>query len=262
VRLAVYLDENFRPRRPLAATLPGLEAWAGVDFAKYLAAVADFAAQSGFAAFQARHAAHRARVAGRFREALASRPPVIGFYDRLFGARPGTRYHLVPGLLLGKWDYSAIAEPVPGQPEVYAVMTAEDALDGAGLPRPGDRTLTFFVHEVGHAYVNPLVERYRGPLGAAAAPLFERVRPAMTRQAYGSWELMLKEAWVRALVVLFIRDWRGAAAASVQVREEQARGFFFIDGLARRLDGLHRRAATPDVMATDVGSFLGQLGSR
>jgi hypothetical protein len=201
-------------------------------------------------------------VERRFREALASRPSVIGFYDRLFGARPGTRYHVAPGLLVGPWDYSALAEPVAGMPEVHAVMTAEDGLDTAGLPRPGDRTHTFLVHEFGHAYVNPLVDRHRAALAPVAGPVFERVREVMTRQAYGAWDLMLTEAWVRALVVLFVRDWRGREAASALMLEEKRRGFFFIDHLARRLSALHRSGAPPEAMVTEVAALLAELGRR
>src|SRR5262249_2471959 len=93
-RLAVQLDDGLR----LGGPLP--ERWkvAGVD--DFLIAARDFAAKSGFRAFLRAQAGYTGAVEKRFRDFLADRP-VVGWFDATFGARPGSKYRLVPGLLTG-----------------------------------------------------------------------------------------------------------------------------------------------------------------
>jgi hypothetical protein len=67
---------------------------------------------------------------------------------------------------------------------------------------------------------------------------------------------MLEESWVRALVVLFVRDRRGRDAAVAQVLEEKRNAFAWTGELALLLDGLHQRKTAPEAIARELGPFF------
>ena len=164
--LAVQLDENLAPVRPLTPLPEGLDRrWEGVDLASVLDEVAAFASTARFDEFMASQHEYVSDVEDAFRRLVASRP-VLDWFDAVFGARGSVGYHVVPGLLTGLMSFGVHA----GADEIYAIMSLE-APDEAGIPALGLLTEEYLVHELAHSYVNPVVsehvERFDGPLAGA-----------------------------------------------------------------------------------------------
>jgi hypothetical protein len=239
VQLAVQLDrETFAPARPLDPPPPGLdERWHAVDRAAYAVLVQDFARASGFWEFWDAQHATRAAVEERYRHALADRP-IIAWFDEVFGARDAA-YHVAPGLLTGPMAYGVRAVRPDGREDIVQVLYLE-AVDAAGLPQPGERTVEFLVHELAHSYVNPVCER-SAALAAAAQPLFDRTAAAMQRQQYPTPRILVNESVVRALVVLFLRERATPAQAARSLSEQESLSFLWTADLVAALDALRER---------------------
>jgi hypothetical protein len=266
ISLALHLDgvPALAPIRPLAPPPDDLDdRWAKVALEDYLAELRDFARASDFEAFFTAQAPYRAAVEQRFAAVLGG-DAVVTWFDGLFGARAGARYLAVPGLLTGGANYGASARAVDGTETILQVVALED-LDAAGLPRPSDATGDLLVHEMAHAYVNPLVERHLAALLPPAQRVFALVAAPMTKQAYPTWDLMVKESIVRAVTALHIKDQRGPHAARVELEAQQDRSFLWIAEhveLLERYRAERARFADLDTFFPEVVKLWEALAAR
>jgi hypothetical protein len=222
LQLAIYLDASLKPIRPLADA-PGMDRWKGVDFDAYLGAVRAFAADTKFDAFVAEQKRYHVLVEQRFRDFLGGLR-IVPFYDEVFGPRAGASRRLVPGLLTGKMNYGISAVHADGTEDLVQVVCLEKVDPGA-LPQPGDMTLDLMVHESAHPYVNPLVDASLGDLQAAAQPLFDRVAQRLRASHYTTVDIMLREAVVRAVVVMWLRKYEDPAHVARSLAEQVNLGF-------------------------------------
>jgi hypothetical protein len=105
-------------------------------------------------------------------------------------------------------------------------------IDDAGLPTfSGAAFLQTTVHEFTHSYSNPLVVKYQTQLAKAGNQLYEPLRDAMSRQAYGDGMSLLYESMVRAVTVRYIFHHAGPEAARRAEEAERANSFLWIGGL-------------------------------
>ncbi len=228
--LAVHLDDRLR-------LLPGRAAldarWQAVALEDYLAEVRRFAADSAAEKFFAAQAPYYRRVEARFRRLLEREEP-IAFFDRLFGARAGAGYLLVPGLLTGPANYGPRVDRAGRAALLYSIVSLEN-VDAGGLPRPSRFTTELVVHEMAHSYVNPLVDQHAAELEPALARIFPLVERDMRQQAYGSWQIVAYESLVRAVTIRYVREHHGDAAADRLAREDESRSFYWTGELAGEL---------------------------
>ncbi len=227
--LAIRLDESLALRGK-----PGDPRWDGVDTAAYLTTVRDFVRVSGFDAFLAQHAAYHRKVEDKLRTAIAAEKPAPWF-DAFFGAAPGAKFIVVPGLLTGARNFGPHTDV-----ERYQVLGV-DRVDFDELPVIDNATIELLVHEMAHSYVNPLFEAHHAALQPHGERLFAEVEDVMRKQAYPSWQIMLNEQGVRALTTLYLRDRKGDVVADAALQREVARGFRWTKPLA---DALHAYRAS------------------
>jgi len=90
-------------------------------------------------------------------------------------------------------------------------------------------------HEFGHSFTNPLVDAAEARL-AKASDLFEPIREAMKRQAYGNWMTCMREHVVRAAAARLVRAELGDLEGGRQVADDYARGFRYLPPLYRALE--------------------------
>jgi hypothetical protein len=251
IGLAVYLDENLVPRRPLTPPLPGLDdRWNSVDLDPFVVELADFARVSGLDDFLAAHATFSDAVATRVGEALDGYR-IVDWFDGIFGPRQAT-FRVIPGLLTGDNAYAAFAVGADGQEEIVQVLALPPP--GAdGVPRPNRETIYLLAHEFSHSYVNPAMDARREQVLPAAEPAFARMEVAMRKQNYPQVRHMVNESVVRALVVLYARERGGEGAGERQALQEYARSFVWTQALADALAAVRARHGgrlPPDEMAT------------
>jgi hypothetical protein len=119
-------------------------------------------------------------------------------------------------------------------------------------------------HEMSHPFINPVVDRHARDLEATASPMFALVKDALTRSHYPSWQLMVKESWVRAATVVYARErLDGRAVWNTLIRDERD-GFLWTDELAAEL--VRRKAVCPrcslDEEIPFVADFFDKLEAR
>jgi hypothetical protein len=232
--LAVFLDDNLAPLVPLAPLPHELARWQVAKLDVYLAAVRAFAKAADVDGFLAAQRASTDAVVARDR-AFFDKVPAIEWLDHTFGPRPGASYHLVAGLLTGPMDYAARRGD-----DIY-VIAHLDTPDEAGLPSPRATAVPFVIHELCHSYTNPIVDAAMGELQPRAARAIGERRELFQRQAYTTDQIVLEESVVRAVVVLWVRDRDGSAAAQNEIATQERLGFAWTGALADALDQVRAR---------------------
>lgn len=218
--LAIQLDDKlYLKGRPLDAR------WANVDIASYLALVRDFVAATKFDAFLAAHASYYARVEERLRTAIAKEDPT-SWFDRFFGARPGAKFIVVPGMLTGTRNFGPHNDT-----EMFQILGISH-VDFDELPFIDEPLIELLVHETAHSYINPLFAKHHAELAPHGRRLLARVAEPMRKQAYPTWEIMMNEQGVRAVTALYLRERKGAASADAAIAREEARSFLWTRPLA------------------------------
>lgn len=70
-----------------------------------------------------------------------------------------------------------------------------------GEPSPNQGTMSLLTHEIGHHYVNPLVDKYWAQMEVAANKIYTHVKDQMAKIAYGNAKTTMIE-WLNNLFVL------------------------------------------------------------
>ncbi|MEJ7599165.1 MAG: DUF4932 domain-containing protein [Kofleriaceae bacterium] len=257
--LAVHLDDQLAIDDAGIAAVRAADArWNDADVAGYVAQLRAFASASSFDAFFTAHAAHHAAVAGKLRAVVDAEQPVAWF-DSQFGARSNTRYRVVPGLLNGSRN-CGVQRTLGTTREMYQVLGVSGS---DGMPTVDDDTVGLLVHEMAHSYVNPLFELHAAKLERAGTAIFPLVERRMIAQQYATWQIMLNEAGVRALTVLYMGVNKGPEAGRIAIRQELRRGFVWTDELAGLLDKRDpRQHATIEAYLPVIIAWFDQLAAR
>jgi hypothetical protein len=237
--LAVHLDDRLQPIAPLSPLPPGLdERFANAPLADYLTQVRRFAERTRFTAFLHTQSSYFGRVEQRFREFMADKP-IVSWFDATFGKRSRASYLVVPGLLTGPMNYGLRAIGRDGTEHIVQVMNLE-GMDAGGLPHPAEMTQALLAHELAHTYVNPIIESHFTSLRTVVEPAFDKVREAMSRQAYSNPTIMTDESVVRAVTLLYLNDRAGADAARRSLAEQERLSFLWTYDLSRSLDAVRK----------------------
>jgi hypothetical protein len=210
MQLAVRLDDP-----DAAAALRASDSrWAEVDIPASIAELRAFERDAKIDDLLARHADYFRDVEARVRAAVDAENPSPWFTD-FFGA-PGAKFVVVPALLTSPMSYGVHT------PSTMYQLLALDRLDAQDLPVLGEQDMETLVHEMAHSFVNPLLEGHSGP----------PVTDAMKNQAYTTPQIVLDEACVRAVTVLYLRQRKNAEAGARATQAEVARGFTSTAALA------------------------------
>ena len=192
------------------------------DFA---AELRDFAKSADFAGFlESQKEAHAAFIK-RVKDVLDAEGGVKRL-EAFFGESRDS-YTLIVAPLVGPHNYG----PHVGR-HVFQIFNPATHKDEAALKR-GVADMVY--HEFGHSFTNPLVDAAQGRLEKASA-LFEPVREAMKRQAYGNWMTCMREHVVRAAAARLVRGELGDLEGARQVAEDYAKGFRYLPPLYRALE--------------------------
>lgn len=245
--LAIHLDDRFVPRPGAGEAMAAMDhRWKGVDIASFAALLADFVAVSKADDFLALHAGYHRQLVAAVRALVDAENPV-GWFDSMFGPRRGARYVVVPSAIAGPANYGPTAREPSGTLEMYQILGIPTA---DGLPAKDPAVVELLVHEMAHAYINPVFDRYRDKLQSSGTQLFALVAPQMRRQAYTQWNIMTNEAGVRAMTALYLKDRKGDEAGARAARAEVRNGFVWTHELVELFRKYQRdRHTYPDFEA-------------
>jgi hypothetical protein len=153
------------------------------------------------------------------------------WFEEFFGAPPGATFTISPGLLNGGSCYAARCVQPDGQKKLYCIMGIW-ITDSEGLPQFGSAMVQTAVHEFGHSFANPVIDRHYPELRAAGEALFGPVAATMRSQAYADGRTLLFESLVRACEVRYALRYNGTAAGSGLMVYQKRRGFLWTKELS------------------------------
>jgi len=230
--------------------------WQAAPYTPYLDLLRAFYRDARVAAFFAAQTPIYEAATNRLRTIVAAEINEAWFRE-YFGAGPTTKFRVVPSLLNGGAQYGATFRAGDVE-EAYAVMGVFK-IDAEGLPVFDRDDADNVVHEYAHTLTNRFVDAALPQLAAAGPVLFERVRNDMRAQSYGTWQTMVHEQVVRAVVVRSIRARRGEAAALAEIAAQEKLGFAQTRALSGVLEGYERSRTTrktfADIMPEIVAVF-------
>jgi len=210
MQLAIHLDDP----DPTAEMRAQDARWNDVDIKAFIAQLRDFERDAKFDDFFARHGDFYKAVEDRVRATVDAENPAAWFIA-FFGV-PGAKFVVVPGMLTSPMSYG-----VHTSATMYQIL-ALDRLDAQDLPILGEQDMQTLVHEMPQSFVNPLVAGHTGP----------PVSDAMKKQAYTTPQIVLDEACVRAVTVVYLRQRKSADVAERAIQEEMMREFLYTRALA------------------------------
>ncbi|MCA8944550.1 MAG: DUF4932 domain-containing protein [Planctomycetes bacterium] len=229
---AVHLDgtTKLQPEVPLSPRPASLdERWKN-DAPKFLRALQKFATRTRFAEFFEQHQALYDTTVERMRARLAESAQ-LGWFEDFFGARPTASFEVSLGLLNGGQCYGPHVLHKDGTEDLHCVLGVW-ATDDAGLPTFDEDVIPTVVHEFCHSYCNHQIDAHEKQLVRAGTRMFAHVEEAMRRQAYGSWQIMLKESLVRACVIRYEAKTRGPRARDMEIRNQERCQFYWAGDLS------------------------------
>jgi hypothetical protein len=231
--MAVHLTDprDLQFRTPLVPWPESLDRrWTVKSGSNFLAAARQFVKHTGFNDFMAKHRALYQTTESRLKELLDQQAHLEWFRD-FFGEKPNAAFTVIPGMLNGGSCYGAHFRAAGGQEELFCMLGVWQT-DSGGLPEFTSGMVGTVVHEFGHSYANPLIDRHWDELRAPAQILYKPVAQKMRSQAYGEPATLLRESLVRACGVRYARQYEGTKAASEAIRREKSRGFLWSQELS------------------------------
>jgi hypothetical protein len=258
--MAVHVAEvdGFKLKVPLNPWPESLDRrWTPQSVTNFLDAARSFAGDTGFQEFFSKHRSLYETAETRMKT-MVEKNAHLEWFDTYFGQRPQATFKVVLGLLNGGSCYGPHFRDAAGQEELYCILGVWQT-DAAGLPEFTGDMLDTVVHEFGHSYANPIIDRHEAEFRPAGEILFASVAERMRAQAYGEATTMLRESLVRACVTRYISQYRGSVATERAIREEEKHGFLWTKELAGVLDDFeaHRdQYPTLETFAPRLVSFF------
>lgn len=237
--------------------------WHGARARRFLEAARRFVSDTDFAGFLKSQRPFYDLVDARLR-AFVAKNADLPWFDRFFGPRSHTPFHLVPGLANGGPSYGPHVTLTSGAEEIYAIPGVW-RVDTEGLPVFDAEWTAVLVHELSHSYANPLVDKFGAQLDKSGSRLFQAFSAQMRRQAYADGRTVLYESLVRAVTARYELEHHGAEAATRAVKEERSRSFLWTGDLLALLGQYAQNREhypTLESFMPRVVAFFGGASSR
>jgi hypothetical protein len=234
--LAVHLNnaQELSLVTPLNPWPEGLDRrWTAPDISRFLDAARAFVKDSAFPEFLNQHRSLYETTEERMK-ALMTQEGHLEWFQEFFGERPQATFTITPGLLNGGCCYGSRCRKPGGKESLYCILGVWKT-DGKGLPLFTSDMLGTIVHEFGHSFANPMIDRHEAELRSAGETLFRPVASKMRSQAYSNGQTLLYELMVRACEVRYAVRYNGEAAGRRVIEYQKGRGFLWMEELSNQL---------------------------
>lgn len=235
--MAVHIEDinscrEIVPFVPRPETLDGR--WRINKAREFLGHCRDFVKETDFNAFLAKNKSQYDTAAARLQQLIDTQAN-LAWFDEFFGPRDDVDFNLVISILNGPGNYGCRVT-LDGRTKIYSIIGAwrVDWL-GWGNPTFSPNVVGTVVHEFGHSYCNPLVEKYMKEFESFGEKYFPRVEKQMRGQAYGTWQTMMRESLVRACEVRYAMASDGKERAQQVANYNIGRGFHWTKELSELL---------------------------
>ena len=166
---------------------------------------------------------------------------------RFFGVPTDRDFVVAPLLANSQGNYGVCVRPTRGQGagrlECWQII-GHTRTDSAGFAVWGDDVVGTLVHEISHAYANPLGNARSAQFESALTRVQQAFASQMAAQAYTSWRSVLSESLVRATVARFFADRGTPQQLREYLADERGQGWLWLPELADRYAIYERERAT------------------
>ena len=255
--MAVHIEDinscgEIVPFEPRPETLDGR--WRIDEAREFLGNCRDFVKETDFKAFLAKNQSQYDTATTRLQQLIDTQAN-LAWFDEFFGPRDDVDFNLVISILNGPGNYGCRIR-FNGRTKIYSVIGAwrVDWL-GWGNPTFHSGVVTTVVHEFGHSFCNPLVDKYMKDFRTFGEKYFPRVEKQMKGQAYGSWQTMMRESLVRACEVRYAMANNGKERAEQVANYNISRGFHWTRELSELLgqyENQHEKYRTLDAFIPEI----------
>jgi len=203
--LAVHIDENLNPRTEFEESSLD-NRWNKDDAIKFVALLKSFYKETKFEEFYKDNEQ-------MYHEVVISFLPVfdrfdVDWYTSFYGEKPSEKFIIILAIGNGSSNYGAFFQDDENEREIYAFLGA-GSTDNSGMIDYEAEINAYYstlVHEFNHSFVNPLLEKHKELFRVNGEKIYKILENEFSSQAYGSWEIILNEALVRASVVKYLID--------------------------------------------------------
>lgn len=172
---------------------------------------------------------------------VAKNLPAPGFIDTMehFYQKQFNNYTLVPSLnLLTSVGYGKMnlnTRSIYNTFGPFSFQSFEDGKVDLGFNFP-DRIQNLSVHEFGHSFVNPAIDKVPKDIVAATEYLYTPIKDAMTKLSYPSWTVCLYEHFVRAGEIIIARKLGNTAHADKMMEDNVKAKFIYLPAIIKQLE--------------------------
>jgi hypothetical protein len=229
--MAVHIEDinscrEIVPFEPRPNTLDGR--WRINEAREFLGNCRDFVEETDFKAFLAKNQSQYDTAVARLQQLIDTEANLIWFYE-FFGSKDDVDFNLVISILNGPGSYGCRVR-LEGRTRIYSILGVW-RVDWLGW----GNVVGTVVHEFGHSYCNPLVDKHMKDFRSFGRKYFPRVEKQMKGQAYGSWQTMMRESLVRACEVRYAMANDGREQAERRANYHISRGFHWTKELSKLL---------------------------
>ncbi|MEW5934857.1 MAG: DUF4932 domain-containing protein [Bacillota bacterium] len=159
---------------------------------------------------------------------------VAGWLQEFFGWTGEFHTVLAPAMFPAGGYGAIIEHPVQGLISYQIVRDTGQGGDEPSFPS-GESLELLSLHEWGHAFVNPSLDRYSTRI-MRLSPLLAPVSDAMRRQAYYGVQTFLNEQVLRGVNCLAARELYGRRVYELAIEDQERRGFYLTRFTIRHLE--------------------------
>jgi hypothetical protein len=233
VSMAIVLDDNLNPMIDFSSTLPD-KRWTKNDANKFIKLLKAFYKDAECEKFFRENMELFQEVSNRFDSVYKTLD--LNWFQSFYENKAEENFKIIVSLGCGGNNYGPSYTLPNTKKEVFAIMGTWK-VDESGMPiYEKDEYLPTIIHEFNHSFVNPLLAKNEKAFEENGKEIYNSVGYEMNQQAYGSWQIMLNEALVRASVIKYFVD-HSANEAEIQmmINKESNNGFIWIKGLVDEL---------------------------
>ena len=231
--LAVVLDDNLNPISDFSNNLPD-KRWTNIDANKFVKLLKAFYKDAECEKFFSENIDLFQEVSNRFNSIYNALD--LNWFQSFYGNNAEENFIIILSPGCGGDNYGP-SYTLPNTKKVVFAIMGIWKVDESGMPiYEKEEYLPTIIHEFNHSFINPLLTKNEKSFEKNGKEIYNAVEYEMSQQAYGSWQIMLNEALVRASVIKYFMD-HGSSETEIRMmlNNESNNGFIWIKGLVDQL---------------------------
>jgi len=230
--ISITPPPNMRPIQPFSSDFPESR-WGKRKATRFLSLLNDFYAEARCEEFFTANKERYKHASLRFDSVYNALD--VSWYTSFYNEKPTSEFKIINALGNGGGNYGP-SLVLDSSEVLYAIMGTW-SVDEEGQPMYAtNEYLPTLIHEFNHSFINHLVEQYEKDLSKSGEIIFSHVEEKMRKQAYGTWQVMMAEALVRASVIKYLIDHSYASDfIDSEMADEVEKGFVWTPDLVNLL---------------------------